>query len=122
MLLFVEYPKCSTCQKARAWLDAQGLSYERRHILEDTPTSAELETWLGRGGLPVKRLWNTSGMLCRSMGLKEKLPHMDEQAQLALLSSDGMLIKRPVLVGESFVLTGFRPDQWAAALGIAAEG
>ena len=115
-MLFVCYPKCSTCQKARKWLDAQGISYEERHIVEQNPTAEELKSWQSRSGLPLRRFFNTSGMKYRELGLKDKLSAMSESDQLALLSSDGMLVKRPLLVTEDKVLVGFREVQWAEAL------
>ena len=116
-MLFVEYPKCTTCQKAGKWLEARGAAFERRHIKEDSPTLDELRQWHGRSGLPLKRFFNTSGLKYKELGLKDKLPAMDEEEQLALLASDGMLVKRPILVGEDFVLVGFREAEWEAALG-----
>ena len=111
-MLFLEYPKCSTCKKAKKWLDEQGISYEDRHIIEDNPTVEELKDWHERSGLPLKRFFNTSGMLYKQMGLKEKLPQMTEDEQLKLLATNGMLVKRPLVVGEDFVLTGFREKEW----------
>lgn len=111
-LLFVWYPKCTTCQKAKKWLDDNGVEYEERHIKEQPPTAAELSEWYRKSGLPLSRFFNTSGLLYKSMSLKEKLPAMSEQEQLALLATDGMLVKRPVLVGGDFVLTGFKPAEW----------
>lgn len=116
-MLFVEYPKCSTCQKAKKWLDAQGVTYTDRHIVEQNPTAEELAQWLARSGLPLKRFFNTSGMKYRELGLSAKLPTMSEEEQLALLATDGMLVKRPLLVGEDFVLVGFKESEWAARLG-----
>ncbi len=116
-MLFVEYPKCSTCQKAKKWLDAQGVAYTDRHIVEQNPTAAELAQWVARSGLPLKRFFNTSGMKYRELGLSAKLPTMSEEEQLALLATDGMLVKRPLLVGEDFVLVGFKESEWAARLG-----
>ena len=110
------YPKCSTCQKARAWLDGRGVSYEARDIKEDQPTLEELREWQRRSGLPLKRFFNTSGMLYRDLGLKDKLPGMSEEEQLALLSSDGMLVKRPLLITDKTALPGFREKEWEAAL------
>ena len=98
-MLFLEYPKCSTCQKAKKWLDAHGIAYEDRHIVEQNPTEAELDAWHGKSGLSLKRFFNTSGQLYKAMDLKEKLPTMSEEEQLALLATDGMLVKRPILVG-----------------------
>ena len=115
-MLFIEYPKCTTCQKARKWLEAQDRPFQSRHIKEDPPTADELKTWLERSGLPLKRFFNTSGMKYKELGLKNKLPGMSQEEQLALLASDGMLVKRPILVGDGFVLTGFREAEWRAAL------
>ena len=115
-MLFIHYPKCSTCQKAKAWLDGRGVSYEARDIKEDRPTLEELREWQRRSGLPLKRFFNTSGMLYRDLGLKDKLPGMSEEQQLALLSSDGMLVKRPLLITDKTALPGFREKEWEAAL------
>ena len=115
-VLFVEYPKCSTCQKAKKWLDAHKVSYEDRHINEQNPTAKELEAWHGRSGLPLKRFFNTSGQMYRSMELKDKLPSMSQEEQLALLATDGMLVKRPLVVGEDFVLVGFKEKEWEEKL------
>ena len=115
-MLFIAYPKCSTCQKARKWLEASGAAYESRDIKEDRPTIDELERWRRLSGLPLKRFFNTSGRLYKELGLKDKLPAMSEAEQLSLLASDGMLVKRPILVGEDLVLVGFRQDAWEAAL------
>ena len=111
-MLFVEYPKCTTCKKARKWLDQQGWEYTSRHIKEENPTAEELKEWHQKSGLPLKRFFNTSGALYREMGLKDKLADMSEEEQYALLATDGMLVKRPVLVGEDFVLTGFKEKEW----------
>lgn len=111
-MLFIQYPPCSTCQKAKKWLDTRGLSYTDRHIKENNPTYEELKEWHSRSGLPLKRFFNTSGLLYKSLNLKEKLPSMTEEEQLRLLASDGMLVKRPVLVTEDTVLTGFREAEW----------
>ncbi len=116
-MLFIHYPKCSTCQKAKAWLDKQGIPYEARDIKEDNPTQAELQDWHGRSGLPLKRLFNTSGLQYKALALKEKLPGMTQEEQFKLLSSDGMLVKRPILVGEDFALFGFKEADWAEKLG-----
>lgn len=118
MLLFLEYPKCTTCQKAKKWLTEQGVEFEDRDIKLQNPTFEELSEWYAKSGLPLKSFFNTSGLLYKSMGLKDKLPEMTEEAQLKLLSTDGMLVKRPLLVGTDFVLTGFRAEKWAAALDI----
>lgn len=115
-MLFVEYPKCTTCQKAKKWLDEHGAEYTDRHIKEENPTAEELKMWHEKSGLPLKRFFNTSGMLYKSMGLKDKLLGMSEEEQYALLAADGMLVKRPVLVGEDFVLVGFREKEWAEHL------
>ena len=111
-MLFVCYPKCSTCQKAKAYLDAKGLSCQVRDIKLENPSAEELRTWWKRSGLPLKRFFNTSGLQYKALGLKEKLPAMGEEEQLQLLSTDGMLVKRPILVGEDFVLVGFRQADW----------
>lgn len=113
MLKFIWYPKCTTCQKAKKWLDDNGVSYEARDIKLQNPSFEELAEWYKRSGLPIKRFFNTSGLLYKSMDLKNKLPEMSEEEMLRLLASDGMLVKRPLLVGEDFVLTGFRVAEWA---------
>ena len=110
-MLFLCYPKCSTCQKARKWLEEQGISFDERDIKQNNPTVEELRTWYARSGLPLKRFFNTSGMQYKAMGLKDKLPDMSEEEQLALLATDGMLVKRPLLVDEDFVLTGFKQTE-----------
>ena len=115
-MLFVEYPKCSTCKKAKTWLDAHGATYEDRHIVEDNPTAAELEAWHKLSGLPAKRFFNTSGMLYREMELSKKLPSMTEQEMYDLLATNGMLVKRPLLVLDDTVLVGFRESEWQAAI------
>ena len=115
-MVFICYPKCSTCQKAKAWLDERGISYELRDIKTDNPTAEELTLWYRKSGLPLKKFFNTSGLQYKALGLKDKLPDMSETEQLALLATDGMLVKRPLLVGDSFVLTGFRAAEWEAAL------
>ena len=115
-MLFVCYPKCTTCQKAQKWLDETGAAYTVRNIKEDNPTRAELEQWHQRSGLPLKRFFNTSGLQYKALALKDKLPGMSEDEQFALLATDGMLVKRPILVGEDFVLVGFREAEWEAAL------
>ena len=111
-MLFVEYPPCTTCQKAKKWLDEQGISYMDRHIKQENPTYEELKEWHIRSGLPLKRFFNTSGLLYKSMELKNKLPEMSEEEQLQLLSSDGMLVKRPILVTDKGVTTGFKAAEW----------
>jgi len=115
-MLFVCYPKCSTCKKAKKWLDEQGISYEDRHIIEDNPTVEELKDWHERSGLPLKRFFNTSGMKYRELGLKDKLPEMSEEEQYELLATDGMLVKRPLVVGDDFVLIGFKEALWKETL------
>ncbi|MDY4770129.1 MAG: arsenate reductase family protein [Lachnospiraceae bacterium] len=115
-MLFVEYPKCTTCKKAKKWLDEQGIEYIDRHIKEENPTVEELKKWHKISGLPLKRFFNTSGMLYRELGLKDRLPDMSEEEQYELLASDGMLVKRPLLVGENFVLAGFKEVQWEEAV------
>lgn len=111
-MIFIEYPKCSTCQKAKRWLDANGFIYENRHIKENPPTAAELKVLRERSGLELRRFFNTSGLLYKSMQLKDKLPGMSEAEQLELLASDGMLVKRPILVAGDCVLVGFREAEW----------
>lgn len=111
-MLFLCYPKCSTCQKARKWLEEQGISFEERDIKLNNPTEEELRTWYARSGLPLKRFFNTSGLQYKALGLKDKLPTMSEEEQLALLATDGMLVKRPLVVDEEFVLTGFKQAEW----------
>lgn len=116
-MLFLEYPPCSTCKKAKKWLDDHGLTYTARHIKEENPTYEELNRWLEVSGLPVKKFFNTSGLQYKALGLKDKLPQMSEDEQLRLLSSDGMLVKRPIVVTEDgSVLVGFREEQWTQVL------
>lgn len=117
MLLFVEYPKCTTCKKAKKWLEERGVEFEARHIVEQNPTAQELEDWYKKSGLPIKRFVNTSGMKYRELQLKDKLPEMTEQEIFELLATDGMLVKRPVLVGEDFAVTGFKEAEWDKKLG-----
>lgn len=116
-MLFVEYPKCTTCQKAKKCLDGHGAVYTDRHIKEENPTAEELRTWYQASGLPLKKFFNTSGLVYKALNLKDKLPTMTEEEQLELLASDGMLVKRPILVGEDFVLVGFKEEIWAEKLG-----
>lgn len=116
-MLFLCYPKCSTCRKAQKWLDEHDVDYDIRDIKTDNPDLAELELWHQASGLPLKKFFNTSGLQYKALGLKDKLPEMSEADQLALLATDGMLVKRPLLVGEDFVLTGFRATEWEARLG-----
>ena len=115
-MLFICYPKCSTCQKARAWLDEKGIAYDFRDIKLENPTAEELTQWWKQSGLPLKKFFNTSGLQYKALGLKDKLPAMSEDEQIALLATDGMLVKRPLLIGEDFVLTGFRPKEWEERL------
>lgn len=111
-MLFIQYPPCSTCQKAKKWLDANGIAYEDRHIKENKPTYEELKDWHAKSGLPLKRFFNTSGLLYKSLNLKEKLPAMSEEEQLRLLATDGMLVKRPIVVKGNLVMTGFKEADW----------
>lgn len=111
-MLFVNYPKCSTCRKAKNWLDEHNIEYESRHIVEDNPQSDELQKWHEKSGLPLKRFFNTSGMKYRELKLKDKLPDMDNQEKYDLLATDGMLVKRPILVGDDTVLVGFKVKEW----------
>lgn len=111
-MLFIQYPPCSTCQKAKKWLDANGITYEDRHIKENRPTYEELKHWYTVSGLPLKKFFNTSGLLYKSLNLKEKLPTMTEEEQLRLLAADGMLVKRPIAVKGDIVLTGFKETEW----------
>lgn len=111
-LLFVEYPKCTTCKRAKTWLEEQGVEFEDRDIKTNNPNKEELEKWYKLSGFPLKKFFNTSGLIYKDMKLKDKLPDMSEEEQLELLATDGMLVKRPVLVGEDFVLTGFKAEKW----------
>ena len=111
-MIFMQYPPCSTCKKAKAWLDARGIAYEDRHIKENNPTYEELKAWQAKSGLPLKRFFNTSGLKYKELNLRERLPEMSEEEQLRLLASDGMLVKRPILVTESAVLVGFKEAEW----------
>mgnify|MGYP004473669247 FL=1 len=111
-MLFLCYPKCSTCQKAKKWLDNQGIEYTERHIVEENPMYEELKNWYQKSELPLKRFFNTSGMFYKEMKLKDKLPEMSEEEQLKLLATNGMLVKRPLLVTEDKVLTGFKEAEW----------
>ncbi|MCI8688010.1 MAG: arsenate reductase family protein [Lawsonibacter sp.] len=115
-MLFLWYPKCTTCQKAKKFLDEHGAAYTQRHIKEENPSEDELRAWHEASGLPLKKFFNTSGMRYRELGLKDKLSDMSEAEQLELLASDGMLVKRPVLVGDGFVFAGFRPGEWEEKL------
>lgn len=115
-MLFIEYPKCSTCKKAKKWLEDKGIAFEDRHIVENNPTAEELREWIKKSGLDIKRFFNTSGMKYRDLGLKDKLVDMEEEEKLTLLSSDGMLVKRPLVVGDTVVLVGFKEKEWEEAL------
>ena len=117
MVKFICYPKCTTCQKARNWLDDNKIEYEFRDIKLDNPTIAELTEWHKKSGLPLKKFFNTSGLLYKSLDIKNKLPTMSEDEMLRFLASDGMLAKRPLLVGDDFVLVGFKEAEWSATLG-----
>lgn len=117
-MLVLVYRKCSTCQKALKWLEERKVDFEERPIVEQNPTYEELKEWYAKSGLPLKRFFNTSGMLYKEMGLKDKLPEMSEDEQLKLLATNGMLVKRPLVVGEDFVLTGFKEKEWDTQLGI----
>lgn len=114
-LLFIEYPKCSTCKKARKWLNESHVDYVDRNIVKDNPTIEELKEWHQRSGLPLKRFFNTSGMKYRELDLKDRLPYMSEEDQYELLASDGMLVKRPLLVGDTFVIPGFKEKEWGSS-------
>ncbi|MBS6559534.1 MAG: arsenate reductase family protein [Clostridiales bacterium] len=109
---FIYYNKCSTCQKAKKWLEGKGVSFEERAIKEENPTKEELKEWHTRSGLPLKRFFNTSGNVYKSLGLKDKLKDMTEEEQYELLATDGMLVKRPLLVADDFVLVGFKEQEW----------
>ena len=111
-MLFIEYPKCSTCKKAKKYLEEHGIEFEDRHIVEENPTKEELAEWIRISGKPVKKFFNTSGMKYRELGLKDKLPQMSEEEQIELLASDGMLVKRPLLIDGEMVLTGFKEAEW----------
>ena len=111
-MLFVCYPKCTTCQKAKKWLTEKGISFEERDIKTENPTKEELEAWYKKSGLPLKRFFNTSGILYKEMKLKDRLPEMTEDEQLTLLSTDGMLVKRPILISDEQVLVGFKEKEW----------
>lgn len=116
-VLFIEYPKCSTCRKAKKWLDERGIAYTDRHIVEDNPTADELRTWIATSGLPIRRFFNTSGMKYRELGMKDRFAAgISEEECLDLLSQDGMLVKRPLVVGDDFVLVGFKQAEWEQAL------
>lgn len=115
-MLFICYPKCSTCQKAKKWLDAHNIKYTERHIVEDNPTYEELKEWHEKSALPLKKFFNTSGLLYKEMQLKDKIPDMSEKEQLKLLARNGMLVKRPLVVSDDAVLVGFKEKEWADKL------
>ncbi len=115
-MLFIEYPPCTTCKKAKTWLQEQGVKFTTRHIKEQNPTARELSEWQEKSGLPLKKFFNTSGLVYKNLGLKDKLPTMTREEQLALLASDGMLVKRPILVTENTVLVGFKAADWEKLL------
>ena len=115
-MLLIQFPKCSTCRKAKKWLDAHNITYTERHIAEDNPSYGELKEWFKKSGLPLKRFFNTSGMLYKEMQLKDKLPAMSEEEQLKLLATNGMLVKRPLIVNDNEVLTGFKEAEWTEKL------
>ena len=118
IMLFLEYPKCSTCRKAKAWLDAHQIDYIERHIAEENPSAAELVAWHRASGLPLKKFFNTSGMLYKELNLKDRLPDMSEAEQYELLASNGMLVKRPLLIDGEKILVGFKETEWEAALDV----
>lgn len=115
-VLFLQYPPCTTCKKAKAWLNERGVDYQARHIKEENPTAEELKAWHEKSGLPLKKFFNTSGLAYKALGLKDRLPTMSEEEQYQLLASDGMLVKRPLVIGDDFVLVGFREAQWQERL------
>ncbi len=115
-MLFIEYPKCSTCKKAKKWLDDHGVEYADRHIVEENPSYEELKNWYQKSGLPLRKFFNTSGLLYKETNLKDKLPSMSEEEMLQLLSTNGMLVKRPLVVADDVILTGFKEADWGALL------
>ena len=115
-MLFIECPKCSTCKKAKKWLDEKQISYTDRHIVEENPTYEELKEWYQKSGMPLKKFFNTSGLLYKELQLKDKLKDMSEEEQLKLLASNGMLVKRPLVVDGDMVLTGFKESEWSEKL------
>ena len=116
MILFIYYPKCSTCQKAKKWLEENHVDFVGRHIVEENPRAEELTQWIARSGLPVKKFFNTSGLRYKELGLKERLPQMSKAEQIALLATDGMLVKRPLVIADNAVVIGFKEDAWRKAL------
>ena len=116
MVLFIHYPKCSTCQKAKKWLEDNQVDFKARYIVEENPQAEELAEWIARSGLPIKKFFNTSGLRYKELNLKERLPQMSEAEQIALLTTDGMLIKRPLVIADDAVLTGFKEEAWRKAL------
>lgn len=116
-MLLICYPRCTTCQKAQKWLEARGAKYDYRNIKDENPTEQELREWYKASGLPLKKFFNTSGLLYKELKLKDKLPDMSEDEQIALLTTDGMLVKRPLLIGDGFVLVGFKEIEWEKVLG-----
>ena len=115
-MIFIEYPKCSTCKKAKKWLDDHGVEYADRHIVDENPSYEELKNWYQKSGLPLKKFFNTSGLLYKEMNLKDKLPGMSEEEMLQLLSTNGMLVKRPLVVADDVILTGFKEADWVTLL------
>lgn len=115
-ILFVQYPKCSTCKKAMKWLQERGVDFENRHIVENNPTAGELKAWHEKSGLPLKRFFNTSGQIYRQNNIKDQLPNMSEEEQYYLLATNGMLVKRPIVVGDDFVLVGFKEKEYEEKL------
>ncbi len=115
-ILFLEYPKCTTCKKAKSFLTANNISFTDRHIVENNPTATELKDWLELSGMPIKKFFNTSGNMYKELKLKDKLPNMTEDEQIAILSQNGMLVKRPLVIGKDFVLVGFKEDEWSNKL------
>ena len=115
-VIFIEYPKCTTCKKAKKWLEAKGISFVERNIVENNPSQEELKAWYEKSGLELKKFFNTSGMMYREMNLKDKLPSMSDEEKIALLSTDGMLVKRPILIVGDCILTGFKESQWEEAV------
>lgn len=110
--LFLEYPKCSTCKKAKKWLEEHNIEFDKRHIIEENPTKEELKEWIENSGLPIKRFFNTSGMKYRELNLKDKLQNMSEEEMIEVLASDGMLVKRPIIIKKNIILTGFKEKEW----------